>query len=113
MVKAGGYISYNYHGLGIDRVNGNLSLTRSFGDFEYKKNPDISPEEQIITAYPDVKFHKIETEADYLVLSCDGIWDCKSSQEVIDFINQEIWLNKDLSKACENLMNDCLATNSV
>ena len=102
--KAGGYIDFN-------RVNGCLNLSRAFGDFDYKTNSDLSPEEQVITAYPDVKFHKIETEADYLVLACDGIWDCKSSQEVIDFINQEIWKSKDLSKACENLMNDCLAEN--
>src|SRR5436305_2719967 len=109
ITKAGGRITYNFKDSRIDRVNEDLSLTRSLGDFNYKKNPDIRPEEQIISAYPDVKFHKIEAETDYLVLACDGIWDCKTSQEVIDFINQEIWQHKDLSKACENLLNDCLS----
>jgi len=32
-----------------------------------------------------------------------------SSQEVIDFINKEIQINKDLRKACENLMDNCLS----
>ena len=29
----------------MGRVNGNLNLTRAIGDFEYKENKDIKPEE--------------------------------------------------------------------
>jgi protein phosphatase 2C family protein 2/3 len=84
------------------------SLTRAFGDFDLKNKPNKKPEEQEIIACPDVKFYKIEAECDFLILACDGIWDgVKSSQEVVDFINREIWLNNDLSKACENLMDYC------
>jgi serine/threonine protein phosphatase PrpC len=37
------------------RVNGNLNLSRSLGDFEYKQNPSLPPEDQMITANPDIK----------------------------------------------------------
>ena len=37
------------------RVNGNLNLTRALGDVEYKLNKSLSPEEQIITANPDIR----------------------------------------------------------
>ena len=102
ILKAGGFISFD------GRLNGDLNLSRAFGKFEHKGNSSIRPEEQALTAYPDVKFHKIDADTDFLVLASDGIWWCKSSQQVIDFINKEIWLNKDLGKACENLMNDCI-----
>ncbi|RIA79934.1 phosphatase 2C-like domain-containing protein [Glomus cerebriforme] len=98
--QAGGYIIEN-------RVMG-LNLSRAFGDFQCKENYDKKPEEQMIIAQPDVKSYKINTSTDFLVLACDGIWDCMSSQEVIDFIYEEIQLNHDLSKACENLLNRCL-----
>ncbi|RIA93783.1 phosphatase 2C-like domain-containing protein [Glomus cerebriforme] len=87
-----------------------VNLTRAFGNFKRcKNNPNKGPEEQIFIALPDINSHKIDTETDFLVLACDGIWDCMSSQQVIDFIIKDIKLNKDLSKACENLMDQCLA----
>ena len=49
------------------------NVTRCFGDFDIKNNPDKRPEEQIFIVHPDVTFHKIETECDFLVLACDGI----------------------------------------
>lgn len=46
--KAGGVV---YMG----RVNGGLNLTRSFGDFDYKKNKELGYEEQMITCKPDIR----------------------------------------------------------
>lgn len=37
------------------RIDGNLNLSRSIGDLRYKRNKNISPKEQPITAFPDVK----------------------------------------------------------
>ena len=39
----------------MGRVNGGLNLTRSFGDFGYKKNTSLTYAEQMITCKPDVK----------------------------------------------------------
>ena len=40
--KAGGWVEFN-------RVNGNLALSRAIGDFNFKSNLRLKPEEQIIT----------------------------------------------------------------
>lgn len=37
------------------RVNGGLNLTRALGDFNYKSNPSLKYDEQLITCHPDVK----------------------------------------------------------
>lgn len=54
------------------RVNGNLALSRALGDFEFKKTPELSPEQQIVTAFPDVTTHEISADDEFVVVACDG-----------------------------------------
>lgn len=56
----------------ITTYSGNLALSRAIGDFEFKKNVNLSPEEQVITADPDITEHKLAEEDEFLVLACDG-----------------------------------------
>lgn len=51
---------------------GNLALSRAIGDFTFKKNTALSPEEQIITANPDIMEHEITEDDEFLILACDG-----------------------------------------
>lgn len=41
-----------------------------------------------------------------------GIWDCQSSQAVVEFVRRGIAARQDLDKICENMMDNCLASNS-
>ena len=41
-----------------------------------------------------------------------GIWDCQSSQAVIEFVRRGIAAKQPLEKICENMMDNCLASNS-
>jgi protein phosphatase PTC2/3 len=61
------------------RVNGMLALSRALGDFEYKGNPLLKPHDQIVTAFPEVTVEKLTNDCDFLIVACDGIWDCMSS----------------------------------
>lgn len=105
ITNAGGFVEFG-------RVNGNLALSRAIGDFEFKQNPNLSPEKQIVTAFPDVKKEDITEKSEFLVLACDGIWDCLSSQQVVNYIRRELSLSHNLQTACENLMDRCLAKDS-
>ncbi|KIJ62566.1 hypothetical protein HYDPIDRAFT_135638 [Hydnomerulius pinastri MD-312] len=102
IVGAGGYIEYG-------RVNGNLALSRALGDFEFKKNYSLVPQKQVITADPDITEHELTDEDEFLVLACDGIWDCLSSQQVVDFIRLKVSEGKDLSEIGEMMCEHCLA----
>jgi protein phosphatase 2C family protein 2/3 len=93
-------------------VNGNLALSRAIGDFEFKKSADLAPEQQIVTAFPDVVSHDIADDDEFLVIACDGIWDCQSSQAVVEFVRRGIAAKQELEKICENMMDNCLASNS-
>lgn len=105
ITAAGGFVDFG-------RVNGNLALSRAIGDFEFKKSAELSPENQIVTAYPDVEQHDLTDEDEFLVLACDGIWDCQSSQAVVEFVRRGIAAKQELDKICENMMDNCLASNS-
>lgn len=70
IVAAGGFVDFG-------RVNGNLALSRAIGDFEFKKSADLPPEQQIVTAFPDVTVHDITADDEFLVVACDGMY-CQS-----------------------------------
>jgi serine/threonine protein phosphatase PrpC len=58
----------------MGRVNGGLNLSRSFGDFNYKRNNTLAWTEQMITCKPDVKVVERNTQDEFIIVGCDGIW---------------------------------------
>ena len=67
--KAGGFVEDN-------RVKGILALSRSIGDLEYKNDKSRPLREQMITADPDIRKEAIANDTSFLIIACDGIWDC-------------------------------------
>ncbi|XP_076909308.1 putative protein phosphatase 2C 60 isoform X1 [Bidens hawaiensis] len=100
--KAGGFIH-------LGRVNGSLNLARAIGDMELKKNKTLPPEKQILTANPDINMVELCEDDDFLVLACDGIWDCMSSQQLVDFVREQLKTESKLSAICEKVFDRCLA----
>ena len=84
------------------RVDGGLNLTRSLGDFKYKKKIDLKPEEQAITANPDVYEYDLADDVDFIVMGCDGIWEGKQNQKMIVEIYHEISLQLGIDEESEN-----------
>lgn len=77
IAKAGGFVRTLG---GIDRVNGDLSVSRAFGDAEYK--PDI------ISAVPEVQVFNLQSNDTWFVIGCDGLWDVYDSSDVGSRVNQ-------------------------
>ena len=100
ITKAGGRISNG-------RVNGNLNLTRSLGDHEYKQDKKLKPEEQIITCVPDTKEFEIQDDTDFVILACDGIWDVMRDQEAVNFVLMRL-----LPRSCLTEEEKALCTTS-
>lgn len=60
-------------------MNGVLNLSRSLGDLEYKGAKGKSKELQAVTCCPEIKTYDITDECEFLIIACDGIWDCLTS----------------------------------
>jgi protein phosphatase 2C family protein 2/3 len=119
-LAAGGFIE-------CGRVNNKLAMSRAIGNFKFKKPGSLPPEQQMVTALPDVTIHEIADDDEFLVVACDGmlfkvsslpdvtnylhtgIWDCRSSQAVVEFVRRGIASKQELHIICENLMDNCLA----
>ncbi|XP_051151371.1 probable protein phosphatase 2C 60 isoform X2 [Andrographis paniculata] len=106
ILKAGGFIH-------VGRVNGSLNLSRAIGDMEFKQNKFLPAEKQIITANPDVNIVELHDDDEFIVLACDGIWDCMSSQQLVDFIIEQLKSESKLSAVCEKVFDRCLAPSTA
>jgi len=69
-------------------VDGNLALSRAFGDFQYKDQPNMQAKDQAVTAFPDITVTQRKKADKFIVLACDGIWDCLSNEECVERINK-------------------------
>jgi len=92
------------------RVNGNLNLSRAIGDLMYKKNKELELKDQIITSYPEVMEVALEEEDEFMVLGCDGVWEIKSNQQVVDFVRQRIPIAKKEGKPLSWIAGEFLDT---
>jgi len=106
ILKAGGFIH-------AGRVNGSLNLARAIGDMEFKQNKFLPAEKQVITANPDINSVELCNDDDFIVLACDGIWDCMSSQQLVDFVHERLNLESKLSAICESVFDRCLAPSTA
>lgn len=100
---AGGFVNQ------IGRVNGNLNLSRSLGDLKYKQVPGVAPEHQIITAEPDVSITTLLPDDRFLVIACDGVWDCLTCQQACDFVTTNLDAGLSLKELVEKMLLRCVA----
>lgn len=106
ILKAGGHVLHY-------RVNGDLAVSRAFGDFSFKQNDQLSPLEQQVSCEPDVRIIKREEEDNYIVFACDGVWDVYSNPRdfVTDF-NNLLESYETLEEAVCQMLDMCLEKGS-
>lgn len=97
------------------RVNGSLALSRAIGDRSFKQNENLPADKQAVTALPDVLQVELTAADRFIVLACDGIWDCMSNQEAVDFVAQALPKDRavkgeDLVEIASGMMHRCLAS---
>lgn len=93
----GGFVS-NMPG-DVPRVNGQLAVSRAFGDKSLKSH---------LRSDPDVRDITIDVNAELLILASDGLWKVMSNQEAVD-IARKI---KDSQKAAKQLASEALKRES-
>lgn len=109
IMAAGGFVEEN-------RVNGSLNLSRSMGDFEYKSNTSKDYKEQMVTVDPEVTKTPRQQNDQFLMLACDGIWDCLTSEEGAEQMRNKIKEKKQnnskeqLSVCIEEIFDQICAT---
>jgi protein phosphatase 2C family protein 2/3 len=78
------------HYVSDERVDGNLALSRAFGDYQYKDSKVLNWRDQAVTANPDVFVIDRSPDDEFIVNACDGIWDCLNNEEVVSLMQDKI-----------------------
>ncbi|KAK6465690.1 ser/thr protein phosphatase [Scheffersomyces coipomensis] len=127
--NSNGYIKNN-------RINEILALSRAFGDFKFKlpyiDNPrneyinknkkyfkndlvHLPPELFQVTVEPELMIFDLknaskrrDTTPEFLVIACDGIWDCYKNKEIVNIIRHKLSTGWKLNKIIEFILHDCL-----
>ncbi|CAG2173503.1 unnamed protein product [Oppiella nova] len=92
------------------RINGGLNLSRAFGDHQYKRNKGAPAEDQMVTAWPEIKAKQLKVRKDdFLVIACDGIWNSLPNHKVSQFVAKRIGRAEKLVDICQELVFRCMS----
>ncbi|KAG5489930.1 hypothetical protein JKF63_00047 [Porcisia hertigi] len=101
------------------RVNMTLAVSRALGDVDFKSCAGKKWTDQAVTASPDITVTPSQSDDEFIVMGCDGIWDVLSNEECCNLVktliqNNEIDKNGnpvvvDISLVCEQVLDRCLA----
>jgi serine/threonine protein phosphatase PrpC len=100
ILKAGGFVRGG-------RVDGDLAVSRSFGDFDLKQNTNLPRCSQKVSVEPDVKQFARDDADEFIVLACDGVWDVIDSEPCVVWVRNALKTQSDLGKVCEDLIEYC------
>ena len=98
------------------RVDGHLNLTRALGDLKFKKKEGLTPEQHPITANPDVFEYEFSTDVDFILIGCDGVWETKSNEEMVEWVYKKLDEVPDTTEASlklivSDLLNELISPN--
>mmetsp|Transcript_69268 Transcript_69268/g.129343 ORF Transcript_69268/g.129343 Transcript_69268/m.129343 type:complete len:420 (+) Transcript_69268:99-1358(+) len=96
------------------RLDGNLAVSRSVGDFEYKQNEALTAAQQKVSCIPDIYNVTGLKPGSICLLACDGIWDVMSTKEAANFVRGRLVDDsaKDLGDIAAELLKECLSKGS-
>jgi serine/threonine protein phosphatase PrpC len=96
------------------RIDGDLAVSRGFGDYMYKKDPGLAPDLQKVTVVPDlVVYPRDQAFDEFILLACDGVWDVASNTQCADIVQKLLTEGEtDLGNICEEALDTCLDRHS-
>merc|ERR1711998_694687 len=108
--RCGGYVEQAAGG--VARVNGDLALSRGFGDAEYNKTGGPGPEDRPVTANPEMGHYECDG-SDFLMLVCDGVSEGNfPNPEVVKLAAEELRKHGDPGLASKAVIHKALEMNS-
>ncbi len=102
----------------VARIEGELSVSRSIGDIEFKLPFAAGIHGERVTAdlvsnQADATHTQLREEDKFVVVACDGLWDVLTSQQVIDFVHDSIDSFADPFRAVHELVTEALRLGST
>ncbi|GAB2221890.1 hypothetical protein Droror1_Dr00013083 [Drosera rotundifolia] len=91
------------------RICGDIAVSRAFGDIRFKtKKKEVQFRGDLVIARPEVYPVALGSDAEFILLASDGLWDYMSSSEAVSFVRKELSQHGDVQLACESLAKAAL-----
>jgi serine/threonine protein phosphatase PrpC len=62
-----------------------------------------------VTGNPDIYTYDLSPEDDFIIMGCDGIWETKSNQQMVDYLYEKLRTKKDLKQIVRDLLEDIIS----
>ncbi|XP_039120309.1 probable protein phosphatase 2C 5 [Dioscorea cayenensis subsp. rotundata] len=109
------------------RICGDISVSRAFGDIRFKRKKNemlgkgvelgkwsqkfasrIKFKGDLVTSSPDIYQVELGTDAEFILLASDGLWDYMKSSEAVSFVRNQLREHGDVQRATEALARAAL-----
>jgi len=106
---AGGYVARG-------RIDSLLSVSRAFGDHQYKSRKDLPPEKQKVIPVPDITRTELGPD-NFLLVCCDGLITPQQAEEdgagIFQFLHPKLSENADPAMVLSRLLKYILKSGSM
>ena len=75
----------------------------------FKSNKNLKRHDQAVTAYPEVSKFKITSDMEFIIMGCDGVWDCVDVQQLCDYISIKLKEKVQISKIIADLFDQIIS----
>ncbi|XP_020592973.1 probable protein phosphatase 2C 5 isoform X2 [Phalaenopsis equestris] len=113
------------------RICGDISVSRAFGDLRFKTKKNemlikgveegkwtekfisrINFKDDLVISTPDVSHVQLGSDAEFILLASDGLWDYIKSSDAANFVRNHLRQHGDVQLACEALAQAALDRSS-
>lgn len=75
----------------------------------FKRNNNLKRHEQAVTVYPEVNSMKITRDMEFIILACDGVWDCVDDDKLCEYVSKNIKEGKKLTEIISTLFDQIIS----
>lgn len=79
------------------------------GDLGFKKQKELKFYEQPVTAYPEINKFKLTDDIKFIIMACDGVWDCVDEQKLCEFVDEKLIKGVSTDKILYEILDSILA----
>jgi len=83
------------------RLQGQLGVSRAFGNYEFKESNFLSSE-------PEIREVTLTADVEFLVVGCDGLYEQFSNEEIGSFIKNGLGIGKPLETVVDELVAEAI-----
>lgn len=91
---------------GVWRTPDSLAVSRALGDYQHKQN-------NYVIATPEITTTRLQSDDEFLILACDGVWDVMTNQEAVNIVAQSLAQGSNPTKAAKTLTQTAYDTGST